>query len=266
MVNYELSRKQTELQQHLTMAEKVKTILITQQDPGAEKNPYVDLAKKHKLKIDYRPFIHVEGLEALDFRQQRVDVLEHTAVIFTSRNAVDHYFRLAKEMRITIPETMKYFCMSEAIAYYLQKYIQFRKRKIFFGHSTFQELMEPIRKHKTEKFLLPCSDILKPSIPDTLEKEKIQYSKAVMYRTVCSDLSDLADVKYDMLVFFSPSDIESLFKNFPLFKQDKTRIAAFGQSTAKAVEDAKLRIDVMAPTPKAPSMSMAIEQYIQANK
>jgi uroporphyrinogen-III synthase len=218
------------------------------------------------LKIDYRPFIHVEGLEALDFRQQRVDVLEHTAVIFTSRNAVDHYFRLAKEMRITIPETMKYFCMSEAIAYYLQKYIQFRKRKIFFGHSTFQELMEPIRKHKTEKFLLPCSDILKPSIPETLEKEKIQYSKAVMYRTVCSDLSDLADVKYDMLVFFSPSDIESLFKNFPLFKQDKTRIAAFGQTTAKAVEDAKLKIDVMAPTPKAPSMSMAIEQYIQANK
>jgi uroporphyrinogen-III synthase len=266
MARNDLSRRQTELQRYSTMAEKVKTILITQQDPGAEKNPYVELAKKHKLKIDYRPFIHVEGLEALDFRQQRVDVLEHTAVIFTSRNAVDHYFRLAKEMRITIPETMKYFCMSEAIAYYLQKYIQFRKRKIFFGHSTFQELMEPIRKHKTEKFLLPCSDILKPSIPETLEKEKIQYSKAVMYRTVCSDLSDLADVKYDMLVFFSPSDIESLFKNFPLFKQDKTRIAAFGQTTAKAVEDAKLKIDVMAPTPKAPSMSMAIEQYIQANK
>lgn len=261
-----LSQRQTELQQYLAMADKVKTILITQQDPGAEKNPYVELAKKHKLKVDYRPFIHVEGVDAQDFRQQRVDVLEHTAVIFTSRNAVDHYFRLAKEMRITIPETMKYFCMSEAIAYYLQKYIQFRKRKIFFGHSTFQELMEPIRKHKTEKFLLPCSDILKPSIPETLEKEKIQYSKAVMYRTVCSDLSDLADVKYDMLVFFSPSDIESLFKNFPLFKQEKTRIAAFGQTTAKAVEDAKLRIDVMAPSPKAPSMSMAIEQYIQANK
>lgn len=248
------------------MAEKVKTILITQQDPGAEKNPYVELAKKHKLKIDYRPFIHVEGLEAIDFRQQRVDVLEHTAVIFTSRNAVDHYFRIAKEMRISIPETMKYFCMSEAIAYYLQKYIQFRKRKIFFGHSTFQELMELIRKHKTEKYLLPCSDILKPSIPEILEKEKIQFSKAVMYRTVCSDLSDLADVKYDMLVFFSPSDIESLYKNFPSFKQEKTRIAAFGQTTAKAVEDAKLTIDVMAPTPKAPSMSMAIEQYMQANK
>lgn len=248
------------------MADKVKTVLITQQDPGDEKNPYVELAKKYKLKIDYRPFIHVEGLEALEFRQQRIDILEHTAVIFTSRNAVDHYFRLAKEMRVTVPETMKYFCMSEAIAYYLQKYIQFRKRKIFFGHRTFQELMEPIKKHKTEKFLLPCSDILKQSIPETLEKEKIEFTKAVMYRTVCSDLSDLAEVFYDMLVFFSPSDIESLFKNFPDFKQNNTRIAAFGLTTAKAVEDAKLRVDVMAPTPKAPSMSMAIEEYIKSIK
>lgn len=248
------------------MPDKVKTVLITQQDPGADKNPYTDLAKKFKLKIDYRPFIHVAGVESLEFRQQRVDILEHTAVIFTSRNAVDHYFRLAKDMRLAIPETMKYFCMSEAIAYYLQKYTQFRKRKIFFGHSTFNELMEPIRKHKSERFLLPCSDILKPSIPEALDKEKIQYSKAIMYRTVCSDLSDLADVKYDMLVFFSPSDIESLFKNFPDFKQNNTRIAVFGTTTAKAVEDAKLRIDVMAPSPKAPSMSMAIEQYIQDNK
>lgn len=248
------------------MAEKIKTILITQQDPGADKNPYVDLAKKHKLKIDYRPFIHVEGVESLDFRQQRVDILEHSAVIFTSRNAVDHYFRLAKDMRLTVPESMKYFCMSEAIAYYLQKYIQFRKRKIFFGHSKFSELMELIKKHKTEKYLLPCSDILKPSIPEILTKDKITYSKAMMYRTVASDLSDLADVKYDMLVFFSPSDINSLFKNFPDFKQDKTRIAAFGTTTAKAVEDAKLKVDVMAPTPKALSMSSAIEQYIMANK
>lgn len=244
------------------MAEKIKTILITQQDPGTEKNPYTEIAKKHKLKIDYRPFIHVEGVSAQDFRQDRVDVLEHGAVIFTSRNAVDHYFRIAKEMRVSIPETMKYFCMSEAIAYYLQNYIQFRKRKIFFGHSTFQELMTQIKKHGDEKFLLPCSDILKPSIPETLKKEKIKFSKAVMYKTVCSDLSDLADVKYDMLIFFSPADIESLFKNFPDFTQDNTKIAVFGPTTAKAVEDAKLRIDVMAPTPKAPSMSMAIEQYI----
>ncbi|MDZ4822198.1 MAG: uroporphyrinogen-III synthase [Flavobacteriales bacterium] len=248
------------------MSEKIKTILITQQDPGTEKNPYVELAKKYKLKIDYRPFIHVEGVESLDFRQQRVNILEHGAVIFTSRNAVDHYFRLAKELRAIIPESMKYFCMSEAIAYYLQKYIQFRKRKIFFGQSTFNDLMGLIRKHKQEKFLLPCSDLLKPSIPDTLKKEKIIFSKAVMYKTVCSNLGDLADVKYDMLLFFSPADIESLFKNFPKFKQDSTRIAVFGQTTAKAVQDAKLRIDVMAPTPKAPSMSMALEQYIRENR
>jgi len=248
------------------MADKVKTVLITQQDPGSEKNPYTELAKKYKLKIDYRPFIHVEGVESLDFRQQRVDILEHNAVIFTSRNAVDHFFRLTKDMRITVPDTMKYFCMSEAIAYYLQKYIQYRKRKIFFGNGKFNELMDSIKKHKTESFLLPCSDILKPSIPETLEKENIRFTKAMMYRTVCSDLSDLADVKYDMLVFFSPSDIESLFKNFPDFKQNNTRIAVFGPTTAQAVKDANLRIDVMAPNPKAPSMSMAIEQYIQENK
>jgi uroporphyrinogen-III synthase len=245
------------------MAEKIKTILITQQEPGTDKNPYAELAKKYKLKIDYRPFIHVEGVSALDFRQDRVDILEHGAVIFTSRNAVDHYFRIAKEMRLAIPEAMKYFCMSEAIAYYLQNYIQFRKRKIFFGHSTFQELIVQIKKHSDEKFLLPCSDILKPSIPETLKKEKVKFSKAMMYKTVCSDLSDLADVKYDMLIFFSPADIESLFKNFPDFKQNTTKIAVFGPTTAKAVEDAKLRIDLMAPTPKAPGMSMALEHYIQ---
>jgi len=248
------------------MAEKIKTVLITQQDPGNEKNPYTELAKKYKLKIDYRPFIHVEGVESLDFRQQRVDIMEHTAVIFTSRNAVDHFFRLTKDMRITVPDTMKYFCMSEAIAYYLQKYIQYRKRKIFFGNGKFSDLMDSIRKHKTESFILPCSDILKPSIPETLEKEGLRFTKAMMYRTVCSDLSDLADVKYDMLVFFSPSDIESLFKNFPDFEQNNTRIAVFGPTTSQAVRDANLRIDVLAPNPKAPSMSMAIELYILENK
>lgn len=248
------------------MAEKVKTVLITQQDPGTEKNPYTELSKKYKLKIDYRPFIHVEGVEALDFRQQRVDILEHSAVIFTSRNAVDHFFRLCRELRITVPDTMKYFCMSEAIAFYLQKYIQYRKRKIFYGNGLFSEVMELIKKHRGESFLLPCSDILKQSIPEALDKEQVKYTKAIMYRTVCSDLSDLADVKYDMLVFFSPSDIESLFKNFPEFKQNTTRIAVFGNTTANAVRDANLRIDVMAPSAKAPSMSMAIEQYIQENK
>jgi uroporphyrinogen-III synthase len=245
------------------MAEKIKTILITQQDPGSDKNPYVDLAKKHKLKIDYRPFVHVEGLSGQDFRQQLIDYAEHPSVLFTSRNAVDHYFRLAKDLRITVSDATKYFCLSEAIAFYLQKYTQFRKRKIFYGNGTFAEIMDFVKKHKTEKFLLPCSDMLKPSIPEILTKEKIDFSKAVMYKTVCSDLSDLADVKYDMLVFFSPSDIESLFKNFPKFKQNTTKIAVFGQTTALAVENAKLRIDVMAPNPKAPSMSKAIELFIQ---
>ncbi len=246
----------------LPAGEKIKTILITQENPGTDRNPYVELAKKHKLKIDYRAFIHVEGVESLDFRQQRVTILEHSAVIFTSRNAVDHFFRLTKELRISMPDAMRYFCMSEAIAYYLQKYIQYRKRKIFFGQNTFQDLMDPIKKFKNEKFLLPCSDLLKASIPETLARENINFTRAVMYKTVCSDLSDLADVKYDMLVFFSPSDIESLFKNFPDFTQNTTKIAIFGQTTAKAVQDANLRIDVFAPNPKAPSMSMAIEQYI----
>lgn len=245
------------------MAEiKIKTILITQQDPGSEKNPYVDLAKKYKLKVDYRPFVHVAGISGQDFRQDRIDFADHPSVLFTSRNAVDHYFRLAKELRVTVPDATKYFCLSEAIAFYLQKYTQFRKRKIFYGNGTFGELMEFVKKHKSDKFMLPCSDMLKPSIPEILDKDGINYSKAVMYKTVCSDLSDLADVKYDMLVFFSPSDIESLFKNFPKFKQNTTKIAVFGQTTAQAVENAKLRIDVMAPNPKAPSMSKAIELFI----
>ena len=248
------------------MAEKVKSILITQQDPGNEKNPYYDLGKKYKIKIDYRPFIHVEGISAIDFRQQRIDILEHGGVIFTSRNAVDHYFRIAKEMRLTIPNEMKYFCMSEAIAFYLQKYILFRKRKIFYGTGTFQSVLEFIGKHKSDKLLLPCSDLLNQSIPSTLEKEGYAYSKATMFKTVCSDLSDLADVKYDMLVFFSPSDIESLFKNFPKFKQNNTRIAVFGSTTADAAKDAKLRLDITAPNPQSPSMSAAIEKYIIENK
>lgn len=248
------------------MAEKVKSILITIQDPGNEKNPYFDIAKKYKIKIDYRTFIHVEGIPAIDFRQQRIDILDHPGVIFTSRNAVDHYFRMAKEMRLTIPNEMKYFCTSEAIAFYLQKYILFRKRKIFYGSGTFSSLIEVILKQKGEKLLLPCSDLLNQTIPTELEKNGISHSKANMFKTVCSDLSDLADVKYDMLVFFSPSDIESLYKNFPKFKQNTTRIAVFGKTTADAAAENKLRIDIMAPNPKSPSMSSAIEQYIIENK
>lgn len=244
------------------MSGKVKTILISQPKPATEKSPYYDLADKYSLTIDFRSFIHVEAVEAQEFRQQRVSILEHSAVIFTSRNAVDHFFRMCKEMRVTVPDSMKYFCISESTALYLQKYVVYRKRKIFHGQIRFAELIDSIKKHKQEKFLLPCSDLLKPSIPTLLEDNNITYSKAMMYRTVCSDLSDLSDVKYDMLVFFSPSGIESLYKNFPDFEQNSTKIAAFGPTTVKAVEDKGLTVNISAPNPKAPSMSMAIENHI----
>jgi uroporphyrinogen-III synthase len=248
------------------MGERIKTILISQPEPQSDKSPYFELAKKHKLKIDFRPFIHVEPVAAQEFRQERISILEFTAIVLTSKHAVDHFFRMCEEMRVTVPDTMKYFCISESVAFYLQKYVVFRKRKIFHGRLRFADLIEIIRKHRQEKFLLPCSDLLKPSIPELMEKEQLIYKKAIMYRTVCSDLSDLADVKYDMLVFFSPSGIESLFKNFPDFIQNSTKIAAFGPTTAQAVESAGLKIDVNAPHPKAPSMSMAIEQYILQDK
>ncbi len=242
---------------------KIKSILVTQPRPEGDKSPYFDLQKKFTLKIDFRPFIHVEGVSAKDFRTQKVNILDHTAVIMTSRNAVDHFFRLCTEMRISVPETMKYFCISESTAYYLQKYVLFRKRKIFHGKQTFQDLIDIIKKHKEEKFLLPCSDIYKDEIPEILDQHGILYTKAIIYRTVCSDLSDLANVNYDCLVFFSPSGITSLLKNFPKFKQNKTLIAAFGQTTTKAVVDAGLRLDIHAPQPQSPSMTMAIEQYIK---
>jgi uroporphyrinogen-III synthase len=246
---------------------KVKSILVTQPKPESDKSPYGDLQKKYNLKIDFREFIHVEGVPAQDFRQQRVNIAEHTAVILTSRNAVDHFFRICQEMRVTVPDTLKYFCISESTAFYLQKYVQYRKRRIFHGKATINELIDIIKKHKEDKFLYPCTDVHKEDIPEILDKHKIQYSKAVIYRTVCSDLSDLAEVFYDVLVFFSPSGITSLYKNFPKFKQNKTRIAAFGPATAKAVEEAGLRLDIHAPKPGTPSMTMALEEYIkQANK
>jgi len=248
------------------MANPIKTILISQPKPVSEKSPYFNLGKKLKLKIDFRPFIHVEPIFAQEFRQERISILEHSAVIFTSRVAVDHYFRMCEEMRVNVPDSMKYFCISESTAFYLQKYVVYRKRKIFHGKVRFNDLIEIIKKHRQEKFILPCSDLLKPSIPELLTTEKITFSKAVMYRTVCSDLSDLTDVKYDILVFFSPSGIESLFKNFPDFVQGDTKIAVFGPTTVKAAEANNLRIDINAPTQKAPSMSMAIEQYVKVKK
>jgi uroporphyrinogen-III synthase len=241
----------------------IKSILVSQPKPEGEKSPYYDLAEKYKLKIDFRQFIKVEGVDAKDFRAQKVNLQDHTAIILTSKVAVDHFFRIAEETRFEVPDTMKYFCITEAVALYLQKYVAYRKRKIFFGKQTIDELADIMKKHKEEKFLLPCTDILRDNIPDTLEKQLLPFTKVILYRTVAADLSDLENVYYDMLVFFSPGGIESLFKNFPDFKQNETVIAAFGPTTANAVVKHNLRLDVHAPHPKAPSMVGAIELFIK---
>lgn len=245
---------------------KVKSILVSQPEPSTAKSPYFELAEKNNLKIDFRPFIQVEGVPAKEFRQTRIQILEHTAVIFTSRTAIDHFFRVAQELRITVPDSMKYFCISESTAFYLQKYIVYRKRKIFYANGKFADLINVMKKHKDEKFLVPLSDIHKQEIPLLLDQEKYNYTKAILYRTVSADLSDLADIKYDVLVFFSPSGIKSLYQNFPDFEQNSTRIACFGPTTAQAVQEAGLRLDIQAPTAQAPSMTMALEQYIKKNK
>ena len=246
---------------------KVKTILVSQPEPRIENSPYFELQERQRVKIDFRPFIHVEGVPAKEVRVQKVDLNNYTAIILTSRNAVDHFFRVAEEMRFKVPDTMKYFCLSEAVAYYLQKYVVYRKRKIYVGKRTFQDLAPIIKKYKDESFLLPSSDKLKPIIPETLDALGVNWKQATFYKTVISDLSDLADVYYDILVFFSPSGIESLFHNFPDFQQNNTRIAVFGNTTIKAVENRGLRVDIAAPTPEMPSMTMALERYIeQVNK
>ena len=242
---------------------KVKTILVSQPEPKIENSPYFDLIEKQKVKIDFRPFIHVEGVSGKDVRSQKVDLAKYTAIILTSRNSVDHYFRIAEELRFKVPDTMKYFCLSEAVAYYLQKYVVYRKRKIYVGKRNFSELAPIIKKYKNEKFLLPSSDKLTPEVPDVLNELKVDWKEATFYKTVISDLSDLRDVYYDILVFFSPSGIESLFENFPDFKQNDTRIAVFGNTTVKAATDQGLRVDIQAPTPETPSMTMALEKYIK---
>jgi len=242
---------------------KVKTILVSQPEPKIENSPYFDLIEKQKVKIDFRPFIHVEGVSGKDVRSQKVDLAKYTAIILTSRNSVDHYFRIAEELRFKVPDTMKYFRLSEAVAYYLQKYVVYRKRKIYVGKRNFSELAPIIKKYKNEKFLLPSSDKLTPEVPDVLNELKVDWKEATFYKTVISDLSDLRDVYYDILVFFSPSGIESLFENFPDFKQNDTRIAVFGNTTVKAATDQGLRVDIQAPTPETPSMTMALEKYIK---
>lgn len=242
----------------------LKKILVSQPKPAElEKSPYGDLAEKYNLDIDFHKFIKVEGLSSKEFRQQRINILDYSAVIFTSRNAVDHFFRMCKEVRAEVPDSMKYFCISEATAFYLQKYVQYRKRKIFHGKQNFSQLVDIIKKHKDENYLLPCSDIHKASLSNLLDENDLKYTKAIMYRTIASNLSQLNIDKYDMLIFFSPSGVASLFKNFPEYKQHNTLIAAFGPTTSKAVTESGLELNIKAPTKTAPSMTMAIEEYIQ---
>ncbi len=248
---------------------RVKELLVSQPKPvETEKNPYFELSKKHHLHMNFRQFIKVEGLSAQEFRAQRIDILEHGAVILTSKLAVDHYFRMCNEMRVTVPESMKYFCINEQTAYYLQKYIQYRKRKIFFGHGTIRDLVDVIKKNRSEKFLLPVSDVHKEAIAEFLDEVKITFTRAVLYKTVAADLSDIKSLaQYDVLVFFTPVGIKSLKANFPNFKQGATRIAAFGHATAQMIQSLGYRLDIFAPTPENPSMTSALDAYIkEANK
>ena len=242
---------------------KVNRLLVTQSRPADEKSPYFDLGSKYNLQIDFRPFIQIQGESFKDFRRQKINILAHTAIIFTSRNAIDHFFRICQEGRIEVPADMKYFCISEQTANYLQKYIVIRKRKIFNGTKTAAELFDLIRKHKNEKFLFPCSNIRRNDIPEFMDTSGLHFTEAVMYDTVPTDLSDLDIQSYDIIAFFSPSGVSSLLSNFPNFNQNGTRLAAFGPTTAKAITDAGLTIDIEAPLPNAPSMTGALDLYIK---
>ena len=245
---------------------KIKKVLVSQPKPSSDKSPYFDIAEKYGVEIVFRPFIKVEGVSAKEFRQQKVSILDHTAVVFTSRHAIDHFFTLCTELRVTIPETMKYFCTSEQIALYIQKYVQYRKRKGFFGATgKFADLMPSIVKHNSEKYLVPLSDVHTDEIKNALDAKKIQHSEAVMYRTVSNDFTPEEKFDYDMLLFFSPAGIQSLLKNFPEFDQKDMAIGCFGPATAKAVKDAGLRLDLEAPTVEAPSMTAALDKFIAEN-
>lgn len=242
---------------------KIKKVLVSQPKPTSEKSPYFDIAEKYGVKIDFRPFIKVESLSAKEFRQQKVSILDHTAIVFTSRHAIDHFFNLCVELRVTIPETMKYFCTSETIALYIQKYVQYRKRKVFFGATgKFADLVPLMVKHNTEKYFVPMSDAHNDEVKDLLDKNKIQHTEAVMYRTVSNDFKPEEMSDYDMLVFFSPAGIQSLMKNFPGFEQKDIAIGCFGPTTAKAIKEAGLRLDLEAPSAAAPSMPAALDLFI----
>ena len=242
-----------------------KKILVSQPQPSSEKSPYYDIASRFDVEMVFRPFIKVEGLTAKEFRQQRINILDYTAIVFTSRHAIDHFFTLAKDLRVTIPEDMKYFCVTETIALYIQKYVQYRKRKVFFGETgKIVDLIPTMVKHKQEKYLVPMSDVHNNNVAELLDAKKLHHQECVMYRTVSNDFTpeEVASFDYDMLIFFSPSGIESLIKNFPDFNQGDSAIGTFGPATAKAVKDAGLRLDLEAPTEKYPSMTGALQHYL----
>ena len=242
---------------------KVKNILVSQTKPTVPHSPFFELEKSQKIKIDFEPFIHVMPVTVKEVRLQKIDLTMFTAIILTSRYAVDHYFRVCDKMRYKVPDSMKYFCQSEVVALYLQNHVVYRKRKIYVGLRKFEDLCLLIKKHDTERFLLPTTDKLKAEVPILLNELNINWRQSVFYRTVISDLSHLADVSYDILVFFSPTGIDSLLKNYPNFKQNNTRIATFGAITKKTCEDKGLKVDISAPSKNFPSMTMALEDYIK---
>lgn len=244
----------------------IKKILVSQPKPASDKSPYYDIAKEHNIEMVFRPFFKVEGITTKEFKQQKINLLNYTAVVFTSRHAIDNYFKLAKEMRITIPEDMKYFCLIETIALYIQKYVQYRKRKVFFGTSGKIEGLIPLmQKHKQERYLVPQSSVHNDDIKNLLDAKKLKHDECVMYSTVSNDFSETEKKKfdYDMVVFFSPTGVKALKQNFPDFKQGDIKIAAFGPATAKEVEAQGLRIDLVAPSKEHPSMTAALKNYLE---
>jgi uroporphyrinogen-III synthase len=245
---------------------KYKSLIVSQPAPESEKSPWFDLAKKHGLKIDFRPFITVEPISAKEFRQQKINILDYTAIILNSRNSVDHFFRICNELKIEMPVDMKYFCVNESIANYISKYIQVRKRKVFVGKGNELELLPLMKTHAKEKYLFACSDWRKNDIEKFCKKNRISLKEGFFYRIRSADLSDLKHVEYDIIAFFSPADIRSLFENFPEFQQKHKKIAGFGATTIKAITDAGLEVNIQAPTPTAPSMVMAIDKFIEGKE
>jgi uroporphyrinogen-III synthase len=242
---------------------KIRKILVSQPEPQNPKSPYFELARKYNLKVDFKPFNQVEGITVKDFRQQKINILDFTAVIFTCKTGIDHFFRICNEMRIVVPDAMKYFCITENVAFYLQKYIVYRKRKIFHGKAKFQDLIEIILKHREDNYFVPLSEPHNAEIPELLDNNNIKYTIGTMYKTISTDFSHVKDFDYDILVFYSPSGIKSLRENFPDFIQGDVKIAAFGPTTASAVEHEGLRLDINAPNPKAPSMTMALDDFLK---